>query len=579
MNSQSKYEVDYLSAGLSNTTPVRCHPTGFCVTSKAAALILSWTVFVGSLSFIVVYAVLVTLTFASTLSHVDSSLPYIVLYSSIAVVYICYPLSGYFADVHYGRFRTILASLCMILSSLSIFLFCLLLPVFLVLSHSWNTFFLIIGIVCLFTTIVGLTGYGANFIQFGLDQLFDEPSNYQGLYVHWAKWCIDLLPLAIVFYYIYGLVCNESTNMSYVISFSSTVALLSFILFALLMLGCWKHHWFYLEPGHHNPYKVVFKVLNFARKTKYPLQRSAFTYCDDERPSRLDFAKERFGGPFTTEQVEDVKTFLKILGILLAVGPVLVLDIPTSSIVMFFLGVHFGSSEYCNWSWIVVNSGLLRHITSILFLPVYIWVIFSWLKNHVPSLFCRMGCGIILYILGALSIFIIEVAGHAQYEGNDSHCINHITFNGTTGFLNMHWIVYIPSNLLIGIGPTLLTVTIFEFISAQSPHSMKGLLLGTYFAIRGIYQFISSVALVPFSSHKFWTTRHHPARVGCLFGYLLFLCLIAMIGLILYLVAARCYKYREREDRPYDQRFVIDVYNRYLSEAHECGVYSDSDSD
>ena len=49
--------------------------------------------------------------------------------------------------------------------------------------------------------------------------------------------------------------------------------------------------------------------------------RSAFTYCDDEKPTRLDFAKERFGGPFSTETVEDVKTFLRILIMLLAVGP------------------------------------------------------------------------------------------------------------------------------------------------------------------------------------------------------------------------------------------------------------------
>ena len=161
---------------------------------------------------------------------------------------------------------------------------------------------------------------------------------------------------------------------------------------------------------------------------------------------------------------------------------------------------------------------------------------------------------------------------------NDTHCINRITPNGTAGYLNLHWAAYVPSNLLIGIGPTLLTVTIFEFISAQSPHAMKGLLLGTYFAISGMYQFIASVVLVPFASHNFWTTKRHPSWAGCLFGYFLFLCLVAIIGMILFLVAARCYKYREREDRPYDHRFVIDFYARYLSEAHEYESSSDSDS-
>ena len=47
-------------------------------------------------------------------------------------------------------------------------------------------------------------------------------------------------------------------------------------------------------------------------------------------PSRLDFAKERFGGPFTTEQVENVKTFFRILLVLFAIGPVFALKVPAS---------------------------------------------------------------------------------------------------------------------------------------------------------------------------------------------------------------------------------------------------------
>ena len=347
-----------------------------------------------------------------------------VLYSSIAVIFICYPVSGYFADVHCGRFKTILASICLIISSLLALLIYLLLSSFLRVSSSWDTLFHVIILICFLIAVVGLSGYGANFIQFGLDQLLDEPNRYQSLYVHWAKWCMDLVPFAITFIDIYVLVCKETTNGINMIYFSSTVASFLFMLFILLLIGCWKRHWFYSEPGHQNPYKVVLKVLNFARKCKYPLRRSAFTYCDDERPSRLDFAKERFGGPFTTEQVEDVKTFLRILIVLIVIGPVLILDVPTSPVSMFFFGVHFGSHEHCSWRWIIVSSGLLRHITSVLFLPVYICVLFSRLcRNHVPSIFCRLGCGIVLYILGALSIFFVEVAGHVQYQENDSHCI------------------------------------------------------------------------------------------------------------------------------------------------------------
>ena len=54
--------------------------------------------------------------------------------------------------------------------------------------------------------------------------------------------------------------------------------------------------------------------------------------------------------------------------------------------------------------------------------------------------------------------------------------------------------------------------------------------------------------------------------MGCLFVYFLFVSLATAIGVILFAVAATKHKPRERDDRPYDHRFVIDIYNRYLNQ-------------
>ena len=53
---------------------------------------------------------------------------------------------------------------------------------------------------------------------------------------------------------------------------------------------------------------MIIKVIDFGRRYKQPVTNSAFTY-GDLPPSRLDLGKERYGGPFTTEKVEDIKTF------------------------------------------------------------------------------------------------------------------------------------------------------------------------------------------------------------------------------------------------------------------------------
>ena len=104
------------------------------------------------------------------------------------------------------------------------------------------------------------------------------------------------------------------------------------ILGITLCLQRYRQHWFLIEPGSRNPYKLVYKVIKFASNHKKPVHRSAFTYCEDELPSRLDLGKEKYGGPFTTEEVENVKAFWGILRVLLTIGPVFVVDIAVNGI-------------------------------------------------------------------------------------------------------------------------------------------------------------------------------------------------------------------------------------------------------
>ena len=48
--------------------------------------------------------------------------------------------------------------------------------------------------------------------------------------------------------------------------------------------------------------------------------------------SRIDLGKRKYGGPLTTEQVEDVKTFFQILVILVAI--VFIMDITQGQLII-----------------------------------------------------------------------------------------------------------------------------------------------------------------------------------------------------------------------------------------------------
>ena len=131
----------------------------------------------------------------------------------------------------------------------------------------------------------------------------------------------------------------------------------------LLLITCCKRRWFYVELPQRHPYKTVYKVLQFARRHKYPLQRSAFTYSDDYLPSRIDFAKERYGGPFSTEEVENVKTLFRIIVILISLGPVFALQVPASRYIFPLFSYHTHLLKEPNTQWIrLVDNGLLMSL-------------------------------------------------------------------------------------------------------------------------------------------------------------------------------------------------------------------------
>ena len=91
-----------------------------------------------------------------------------------------------------------------------------------------------------------------------------------------------------------------------------------FLNILLVDFDCLCYKWLDTCDKTGNPIKLIFGVLNYARKNKYPRLRSAFTYIDEEQPSRLDFGKHKFGGPFTEEEVEDVKTIFQFISLLVA---------------------------------------------------------------------------------------------------------------------------------------------------------------------------------------------------------------------------------------------------------------------
>ena len=596
-----------------------CFPCNVCVKSKAAMLILVWSIMVGGF-----YLGLLISFWGVGLAwqnYNDQHCEYLKVnvviytllaaYAFLALLLLLYPVSGYLADIYCGRYKAVTLSVVFLWVAMALLSVAAVMGII----KKFNKFedlkipFGLLVSVGLVLIIIGLAGYQANIVQLGLDQLLEAPSEKLGLFVHWLMWAYNLggIFMMILFVSLPCYISVDSIKEKFIHTLGSSPFISLAILSFLLAFTCYNHSWFYSEPGQHNPYKTVFRVLNFARKNKYPRLRSAFTYCDDFQPSRIDFAKERFGGPFTTSQVEDVKTFFRIVVVLLALGPVFVLEIPGSYYLFPLFALHVGSklqfhdNKPCSnpIDWALLQSGGLGCVVTMLFLPVYIWVIFSLLRKRVPRILNRLWCAMVMSLTGVFCLLIIDLVGHFHYHYHHHNAIgeNSDHLNSTCLFttnylyirhkhnpspmpvvLNVHKSAVVVPIIMLNLGYLLIQATTFEFISAQSPHSMKGLLVGVFFAIKGLFQFISAAAVVPFAIPKIWNSIN--PVTNCAFGYYLLNIIVALSGLVIFTVVIRRYSYRERDERPYDPRYVEQYYERYIgvsSQDSNTGVYSSSD--
>ena len=493
-------------------------------------------------------------------------------YGLIGLTFMLYPIGGLIADLRYGRYKVIkmslinnwvgaiLASVLGVLFSAKVYSHALALTV----AYSVAAF--------LFITLFGLGigGFQSNAVQFGLDQLLDASSEELSLFLHWFVWTEhfgELIPrLSAAASY-----CRKR-DIEYIMFGISGLLYLALSTVCLVLVCC-KRRWFNCENVVGNPYWNVYRVLKFSARHDKPLgHRSALTYSDDARPSRFDFAKQKYGGIFTTEVVEDVKTFLRILLMLLAITPMFCFEVSTSYLFPIY-GLHLGKNVSvnieCTYEWMLFESGTLSSIISVVAIPLYIILVYPHvhIKRWFPRIIYRMGIGVVLKVTTVITMFIIQVV--ANYTA--SHGYNCLFLAEYREHKNNHFIqtlefptqTLIIINMLNGIASPLINITILEFISAQSPHTMKGLLLGVFYAFRGLFITLGCVVSFPFAQEKLW--GDHRGIFDCGFYYYLSNSVLGVIGLVVFLMAARRYRNRERDDPPYSHQYAEDYYSRYAS--------------
>ena len=337
----------------------------------------------------------------------------------------------------------------------------------------------------------------------------------------------------------------------------------SLSLSAVLVMDCLCHKWLDTRDKTGNPIKLIFGVLNYARNNKYPRLRSAFTYIDEEQPSRLDFGKHKFGGPFTEEEVEDVKTIFRIIPLLVAaLGPgILSIELYDQ------LGLHTKIAAYAKMFECMRDFKIkLSYATSFVMIPVYRFIVHPLIGKYLPSMLRIIGVGLFLCLVSTVLSLAVTSIGH--FQDNASQCV--FNESGAAGIIPIpiHWVL--TTDVVNGVGNLFVLCCSFEFMMAQSPNRMRGIMIGLSLTVLGSgglgNNFLAMIL------------RYFPtATPSCVFYYYLVLSLLMLLILVVYVVLAKRYKLRERERHINIQAIVEEHYERYMDQEEEYLRQSDDD--
>ena len=220
-------------------------------------------------------------------------------------------LSGWLADAKLGNYRVMKYSIILM------FITSICLSIVTLLPCSVYNVYTVAVIFCLGESVLitAFVAFVVTALQLGLDQMPDASSSNITSFIAWlvfvlfmSKWISDTLFKGIWF-------CLRNDTEQF--------PTFSIQLWSLIPVSCmsvtivtdylFAKKWLIIEPNCPQSLKTIYQVLKFAWKHKSPLNRSTLTYWEEDIPSRMDLGKLRYGGPFTTEEVEDVKTFFKIL--------------------------------------------------------------------------------------------------------------------------------------------------------------------------------------------------------------------------------------------------------------------------
>ena len=265
--------------------------------------------------------------------------------------------------------------------------------------------------VAMLLLMLGIAGLFTNIPAYGLDQLRDKPNTHTRAFIHWIIW-------GFFFGEAIGLGTGSSNDSEFLLI--TGIMIFLFISVALCLHACFYHYYKLVGTQKNNPYKIVYNVLKYALYHKSPENRSALTYWENEIPSRVDLGKSKYGGPFSEEDVENAKTFWRIVAVILSTFGFFIPYYHVTYAVVRYINTFEGATTALNGLgsyilWLGLDSQI------ILLIPLFELVIiplFPKIEYFILKALRAIGVSYILILIALLCMIVLELVGHFVTPGD-----------------------------------------------------------------------------------------------------------------------------------------------------------------
>ena len=504
------------------------------------------------------------------------------------LLYLSYPVFGLLSEVFRWNFKTILVSFILMAVSSILMLVTSTVWIIGVVYSLWPPIHNIIVPVQVPFLVIGIISVGmfeANAIQFGMDQMFEASSKQLSSFIRWYFWCAHIGAIVLIYLVIgvclYGFECkvdnfeiqDDAIEFVFLIALLSSCIQLPVSIIGIIACVYYKKK-FPIEQASRKPLRLIYNVLKYSYNHKQPERRSALTFWESDIPSRIDLGKHKYGGPFTYEQVESVKTVIRLLLLMVSL-----------------FGFHLSGDGYSVSTYIMntagcptakVFLGLIGNPQHIGFLIVFLCIpLFEILKlwnkfYYVISLESRIWIGLFICLINEALQCLYSII----LQSNLFHCpevevfhhhvpvmlkclvsnLNIVTLNNTC----QHFcssppvndtIIYLSVIIMIlhGLAYVLVFSTVLEFICAQSPNETKGLLIGLWYSMLSIKSFFINIIDTQVLMDTTEFNIYHGTKGVAIF-----------ISLAAFSIVCKKYKYRERNEIVNEQAMIEEQYEREL---------------